>query len=431
MSRTNVEKTEYTPIVNVTKFAVQTSPSVTHPDGSTTPVGWAYETVVDTRSSTKTRRVSRGGVSTPGYGTPSAPRPLPRNRFSYTADRLIESRYYSRQFRPGSTLSIPLEYIIEETPTGRYTLFDDEYWRIPWGELYDNCTTKLRNNIRSSSFNAAQAYAERKMTANTIASTARMIAQAGMAVKRGDVMGAARALGVQPSRSMKRRSKAGVVADSVANRWLEVQYGWKPLLQDVYGSMEQLARSRNNRLFYNASASVRGKFPSETVTDLMDHESWTGTNLQRVKRTQDLTIKMGVRYEQSCPPLATAAQLGITNPALLAWELLPFSFVADWFLPVGNFLSSLDATLGLTFLSGYSQDFRRMTTTVHHDANFRLKSDASHTVFIAAKAASETIRYERFVMTDFPSAVLPHFKNPVSTTHAANAIALLVQTFKR
>lgn len=431
MSRTNIDRTLTTPVVNITRYTEQTTPSVTHPDGSTTPPQYRWVTVVDDRTSYKTRRTARGSAVTPGYGSRNQPNPLPENRYSFTSDQLKQSSYYSSDNQPGTSLQIPRITIITEEPTARYNGYSDRWDLIPWGPLYDACTTKLRNRIRDSSVNLAQAFAERKQTANTIASTANMIARAGMAVKRGDMMGAARALGVKPSRSIQRRSKAGIISDSVANRWLEVQYGWKPLLSDVYGSMEQLAKSNDNRLFRTATASIRGSFPYEETTDLMDYLSNVGYNVRRQKDTQDLVIKMKVRYEISSPPVATMVQLGITNPALLAWELLPFSFVADWFLPVGNFLSSLDATLGLTFKTGYSSDFRRMQTHVHHDAKFSPKSTPQRQIYIRGINITETIRYERYPMTDFPSARLPHFKNPVSTVHAANALALLIQTFKR
>lgn len=39
---------------------------------------------------------------------------------------------------------------------------------------------------------------------------------------------------------------------------------------------------------------------------------------------------------------ARLAPYGLTNPLLTAWELVPFSFVADWFVNVGDTIASLD-----------------------------------------------------------------------------------------
>jgi hypothetical protein len=56
------------------------------------------------------------------------------------------------------------------------------------------------------------------------------------------------------------------------------------------------------------------------------------------------------RYKISDPTMKQVSQFGITNPLLLAWELIPYSFVVDWLFPVGRFLSSLDALNGISDL---------------------------------------------------------------------------------
>jgi len=38
----------------------------------------------------------------------------------------------------------------------------------------------------------------------------------------------------------------------------------------------------------------------------------------------------------------------LTNPALVAWELVPFSFVADWFVPIGSWLTAIAPLIGIT-----------------------------------------------------------------------------------
>jgi len=66
--------------------------------------------------------------------------------------------------------------------------------------------------------------------------------------------------------------------------------------------------------------------------------------------------KARARYTISDPALKQLAQIGITNPINLAWELIPYSFVIDWLIPVGKFLESLDALVGvsnLKVLHGY------------------------------------------------------------------------------
>ena len=46
--------------------------------------------------------------------------------------------------------------------------------------------------------------------------------------------------------------------------------------------------------------------------------------------------------------LLLANRLGIINPQTWLWDNVPWSFVVDWWLPVGSFLSNLTALVGLT-----------------------------------------------------------------------------------
>jgi hypothetical protein len=51
------------------------------------------------------------------------------------------------------------------------------------------------------------------------------------------------------------------------------------------------------------------------------------------------------------PVFAEMAQLGFTNPAAIAWEITPFSFVFDWFYQVGDYLNALSVLSGFEFIT--------------------------------------------------------------------------------
>jgi len=62
--------------------------------------------------------------------------------------------------------------------------------------------------------------------------------------------------------------------------------------------------------------------------------------------------KAWLEVEASNTTLMRLEQFGLANPAALAWELIPFSFVADWFVGVGDYLNAQTALLGLTVVDG-------------------------------------------------------------------------------
>lgn len=56
---------------------------------------------------------------------------------------------------------------------------------------------------------------------------------------------------------------------------------------------------------------------------------------------------MQTRVRVTNPNLLLFNQLGLVNPAYVLWDAVPFSFVADWFLPVGRYLQSYSDWVGL------------------------------------------------------------------------------------
>lgn len=130
----------------------------------------------------------------------------------------------------------------------------------------------------------------------------------------------------------------------MANRWLELQYGWKPVLQDIYGTASLLATKVNEGIpMYVHASSQADLDESQEVNARYDGGDYSYLR----KHNQTVSIEASARFVVSSSTNKTLAQLGITNPALLAWELIPYSFVIDQVIPVGNWLSSFDALVGV------------------------------------------------------------------------------------
>ena len=150
----------------------------------------------------------------------------------------------------------------------------------------------------------------------------------------------------------------------------------------------------------------------------------------RFEAKGNLSISRGVTvrldYSMDNPALAAAGALGLTNPLQLAWELLPFSFVADWFVPIGAYLSAWDADLGYSFRGG-SNTTRQVSTLSAVTLDITSKGLAE-TNFKSYHAYGGFRHQKRVTRSTYGSSPLPRFpgmKNPFSATHVMNAIALL------
>lgn len=66
----------------------------------------------------------------------------------------------------------------------------------------------------------------------------------------------------------------------------------------------------------------------------------------------------------SNPELFALASLGLLNPASLAWELVPLSFVVDWIVPVGPFLEAMTAGVGIELSHAYRKEYTKSNFTM-------------------------------------------------------------------
>jgi hypothetical protein len=286
--------------------------------------------------------------------------------------------------------------------------------------LKNQAVIKALNELKGMKVNYAQAFAERKQTANLVANTAVKCAHAMKALKRGNVREAAWALGVTP------RSKFKGVAES----WLELQYGWKPLLADVTGSMENLY-DKDHQDADRYRVTVRGSAKEGPATKNKSYGGNSGDWFVGYGTYKSLrSARVRLDYYLENPALAQASGLGIINPYDLAWELMPYSFIVDWFVPVGDYLSSMDADLGFKYRGGcWSTKQEDHEYGVRLSLNKGAPAAANFKVYEMSGASRLQLRYRRGVYATSPLPRVPGFKNPFSLTHVANALALLATSF--
>ena len=124
----------------------------------------------------------------------------------------------------------------------------------------------------------------------------------------------------------------------------------------------------------------------------------------------------------------SASQIGLTNPALLAWDVLPFSFVVDWFLPLGGYLSSLDSMLGI--------QFKHTVVATKYEAEIRNEFYGNglynvHRSRVEGYASSRSLQkdFRRSISYVAPRPIFPSFKNPISTSHAMTSLSLMIALF--
>lgn len=320
-------------------------------------------------------------------------------------------------------------------------------------ELTQKLVSKLISEISLKKADAAVSIAELGKTAQHLAHTATRVYGALNGLRTGRFSDFAKALGLtyttrdvliykrryneafdfdrKRRKSTKRmyvsRSQSRVT-DLAADTWLEYTYAWKPLLSDLYANAEATAS-----LVVGAGSAWRYC----TVRATSERESFKET-VRGQTRVRDRKVSrrwgaMGVQFRIPDGSLNIATAFGLNNPLTVAWELVPFSFVVDWFLPLGNAIASLTAFSGLEFKSGWksTRHFRLNTRELLPGPAYTT-GGVQYTVLKSNVKGSQTEHgQERSVLSSFPSFGFPKWKDPRSFAHAASAVSLLQSLFLR
>lgn len=188
--------------------------------------------------------------------------------------------------------------------------------------------SRLLEGYKSHNFNLAVFLGELPESAKMIAGSAVSVFKAYRLVKKGRFGSAVDVL-IEANREKGRIFK---IDKSASSAWLALRYGWIPLLSDSYSACEAYESVVKAKPF-GFTFRGRSKLVRRATSQYVAPESRI-TNKDQVillTRTKPTTLQ----------------SLGFDDPLSVAWELLPFSFVVDWFYAVGTYLE-LRATLPST-----------------------------------------------------------------------------------
>lgn len=218
----------------------------------------------------------------------------------------------------------------------------------------------------------------------------------------------------------KRRVDAG---NAVINEYLGFCYGWQPTVSDISGLMKTVYDLQNKG--QKPQFSVRA-----TVKDLDKYTLDRTNNVVREKLRGDATFKGSIQlvFSSFDPDVSFAAQLGAYNPLASAYELIPYSFVLDWFLPIGDWLNSLDGFVGKRFKEGSLS--RKITLSAKSDG--QIITGPTWTRFEQERQGRlEAGQFVRTAFTSLPTLIPPpSLRNPLSLDHVAKGLALATQALQ-
>lgn len=270
-----------------------------------------------------------------------------------TGDSYVSRRW----FRQKPPFTLPLEYQMNRAQVTRskgaqigYTTIQRS-WR---GDLLTDARnlarSKLMEKLKSDSSSLLVTLAEREQAKSMITKRALQLYRLGRVAKL--------------HRSNFRRE-----TKSAAGNYLEFHFGWVPMINDI-GNAVNVLQKGTPPARVRATGRARGVDSSNRLV-LSNRRINTRT-------TYDIKVQYGCDAVISNSDLWLANQLGFINPLTVAWELVPYSFVVDWFVNVQEFLTQGTDTIGLRIANRYATSLQK-ADVFHFEYDFVNGNENSRT----------------------------------------------------
>jgi hypothetical protein len=302
-------------------------------------------------------------------------------------------------------------------------------------ECKNKMLRRLGGNLQGVRANLALMFVERRQTAQLLADSAFRLATAAVSLKQGNLKAFAKALSLGTrDRAAVARSWKKVTTTPVdkrlANHWLEYVFGWLPLLSDMHDAAELLAETVST--YKEPKGSVRAVGRTTVSYSKVDPHVGSGHLYADIDAIASYTCRAKAFYMLDSEARSVLSKTGISNPLSLAWEALPFSFVVDWILPVGNYIDSLTALDGFTFTSATYSTLENAVASWRFGAYNEPGYVWNRTdVTVGGVASATQSRYTR--TTSIPSYSFPSLRSPIGSKpleRFTTAVSLLLQVFR-
>jgi hypothetical protein len=119
--------------------------------------------------------------------------------------------------------------------------------------------------------------------------------------------------------------------------WLEVRYGLLPLYYEI-GGYANIARNIGKKNRTRFTSRAEGQVTVDPVVE--DSVSTFYTERKTTKRVRRRWIQAGILVEPVAQNVEAITSLGIDRVASSAWELVPFSFICDWFFNTSQVIAA-------------------------------------------------------------------------------------------
>lgn len=279
---------------------------------------------------------------------------------------------------------------------------------------------RLRRKAYGSGFHPGIFAAEAPKAIEMIFDASKQLRLGLVSLAKGNWRGIIRNLG-RPTEALYGRARYSYLSFqegkmSLSQAWLAFQYGWKPLIGDLEDGAAYIAYAIEGQ-----GASLGRRVSTRKTFERVSKDTPGSGNVAFCFRKTTHQVQYVINDVKTSglsklPSLASAAAV--------AWEILPYSFVCDWVVPIGSYLQALRTSAQLT---------GTVVVSVKSDTTFtdvRSGTEILQLLSVEGPPPRERlITFTRSVSTELspptplgdlsPSSILPDWKRSL------NAVALL------
>lgn len=301
---------------------------------------------------------------------------------------------------------------------------------IPPGSTDTESDLKALVKLRDNQVEIGMMLADLTGSLETLFGKAVLLQHSLLSLKRGSLKGTFRNLkkmgfgGTYSSFKSKMSMKNGRWSRNLSQRWLEAQFAFIPTIKDIYvlAEVHKVGFERvAPQIYISGKGKSRRKIDDNSEKKVSDFET---ISYNETGTYTGITKLFAVLNDYA---LRTLGNVGLENPFVIAWDLLPFSFVIDWILPIGNFIKAWSSRIGLSFKNGY----RSYKLDTRFNATYRYKRSTTGpnwSSFDTSTTCSGIVNgYKRVILDRLPIPNLYFKVKDLGGFHLATFTALMRQ----
>lgn len=134
------------------------------------------------------------------------------------------------------------------------------------------------------------------------------------------------------------------VSNDLGSAWLEFHFGWEPLVRDIDTCLRLASQPLSEASVHVYSRKLHGAYDGM-------YQTWSKDTTVSGHATFDVRACASCVVRVDNPKKVYQSILGLNNPVLVAYALVPYSWMFDWFNYLGSYISQFSDLSGYTISS--------------------------------------------------------------------------------